>query len=129
MLRLSSGSKGYLRFSRLVPVTSHWLDFCHRFGFRYSWLTSYHTLETGLAVQPTVTGASVHLRLIPMLTFDADHDLTFVDGATTLTLQPSIWTPVASGNRRVNNMYIALVTGDASRQQTNIQVEIKADIQ
>ncbi|MFP7754413.1 secretin N-terminal domain-containing protein [Thermodesulfobacteriota bacterium B35] len=95
MLRVASGSSGYLRLGREIPVTRGWIELCGRYGFSHAWLTDYRRLESGLEVTPLVLADRVDLTLVPKISFAAGRSIVFTAAATRLSVPPDTWVSLA----------------------------------
>ncbi len=90
---VSSGSSGYIRLARQVPVTEEW-----RFLFRRHavpiFLKEIRTIETDMEVSPVVVGDPVIVTVTPRVSWLANGDaesFRFVDVSTTISVPHSEW--------------------------------------
>ena len=128
MLRLGSGSSGYLRFGRDIAVTRQWLALCGRYGFSYGWLSEYRRLESGFEVSVLVLDNGVELTLVPRITFGPEHAIRFAGAATRITVPVGIWVPVAvvSGSGRDATTFV-LTGGDRAAATMVLEVFCRLD--
>lgn len=132
-ITVSSGSSGYIRMAREVPVTDKWIFFCRRYGVPYL-LKEIHTIETGMEVSPIIAGDQVILTVIPRISWMVNgrpDSYRFVDGATRVTIPRSKWIALggASNLSTTDNDILGTIlsTGD-SKTKDNFIIQIKADV-
>lgn len=128
MLRVASGSSGYLRTGREVVFDEYWLDLCGRYGYRFSWFSRYRLVETGFEVQPVVLANQVDLTLVPKLSFDRERSLFFTETATRTTVPLDTWVTVALTDSAASAVAGALTEG-GGLPAAGMVLEVKASVQ
>ena len=130
---VSSGSSGYIRMAREVPVTERWVFFCGLYGVPHL-LKETRTIETGVEVSPVAAGDQVIVTVTPRISWMEDgrsDSFRFVDAATTVTIPKSQWFDLAgvsnNSERSRDILGSILSTGDSSAGQS-ILMKIKADV-
>lgn len=132
-LTVSSGSSGYIRMAREVPVTDRWLFFCRRYGVPYL-LQDTRTIETGMEVSPVVAGDNVIVTVTPRISWmddDRVETYRFVDASTEISIPRSQWSEVGSMGSRLenrNDFIGAILATGSSRERERIRILIKADV-
>lgn len=130
---VSSGSSGYIRMAREVPVTEKWIIFCRRHGVPHL-LQETRTIETGMEVTPVAAGDQVIVTIIPRISWMVNgrpDSFRFVDAATRLTIPRSQWTGLG-GMRSVEKsnsdiLETILSTGEYSKND-DFFIQVKADV-
>jgi len=130
---VSSGSSGYIRMAREVPVTERWVFFCSLYGVPHL-LKETRTIETGVEVSPVAAGDQVIVTVTPRISWmenGRSDSFRFVDAATTVTIPKSQWFDLAgvsnNSERSRDVLGSILSTGDSSEEQS-ILMRIKADV-
>lgn len=127
MLRIASGTTGYLRTAKEVAFDDYWLELCGRYGYRFSWFSGYRRVETGFEVLPVVFGDRVDLTLAPRLSFDRDRTLVFSETATRTTLPLDTWVPVALSDD-ASAAVIGVVGEDGMLPISGMVMEVKVSL-
>lgn len=132
-IMVSSGSSGYIRMAREVPVTDIWISLCSRNGVPYL-LDGMKTIETGMEVSPVVVGDQVIVTVTPRISWrkrGKTGSYRFVDAATRVTIPRSEWVDLGGirtvSENRKDILGIILSTGESS-SESGLYMRLKADI-
>lgn len=132
-LMVSSGSSGYIRMAREVPVTDIWIGLCGRYGVPYL-LNGMKTIETGMEVSPVAAGDQVIVTVTPRISWrerGKTGSYRFVDAATKVTIPRSEWVDLGGiktvSENRKDILGIILSTGE-SNSKSGLYMRLKADI-
>lgn len=132
-IMVSSGSSGYIRMAREVPVTNIWLGLCSRYGVPYL-LNGTKTIETGMEVSPVAAGDQVIVTVTPRISWRERGKVDsyrFVDAATRVTIPRSKWVDLGGirtvSKRKKDILGIILSTGESS-SESGLYMRLKADI-
>jgi type II/III secretion system protein len=132
-ITVSSGSTGYIRMAREVPVTERWIFFCRRYGVPYL-LKETRTIETGMEVSPVAAGDMVIVTVTPRISWMENgrtDSFRFVDASTTVTIPRSQWFDLGGmsniSERNKDILGTILSTGDSS-EESSFLMQIKADV-
>ncbi len=132
-LNISSGSSGYIRMAREVPVTERWIFFCRRYGVPYL-LKDTRTIETGMEVSPVVAGDKVIVTVTPKISWmnnDRIESYRFVEASTEITIPLSQWAEVGGMGNRIesrNDVIRAILSTGSMQEQERVRILIKADV-
>ena len=130
---VSSGSRGYIRMARVVPVTERWIVFCRRYGVPYL-LQGTRTIETGMEVAPVAAGNQVILTITPRISWMANgspESFRFVDAATRVTIPRSQWIAlggVTSVSGNGNDLLETIFSTSEFSKEEEFTIRIKADV-
>lgn len=130
---LFSGSSGYIRMAREIPVTEKWIFFCRHHGVPYL-LKETRTIETGMEVSPVAAGDQVILTIIPRISWMVNgrpDSFRFVDAATRLTMPRSQWIGLggmSSITKNDSDILEAILSTAESSKKDNFSIQIKADV-
>lgn len=127
MLRIASGSTGYIQTGKEVPFDEYWLELCGRYGYRFGWFSRYRRVETGFEVQPVVFGDRVDLTLYPRLSFDEDRALVFSEAVTRTTLPLETWVPVAMTDSAAEAV-VGVIGIDEAQPVSGMIMEVKVRV-
>lgn len=132
-ITVSSGSNGYIRMAKQVPLTSEWLFWCNRYGVPLS-AKVVNTIETGLEVSPVAVGDQVIVTVTPQVSWmenGRSNSFRFAEAATTMTIPRSQWFElggISNLSRGKEDLFGTLLsTGDYS-DKSSILMKIKADV-
>ncbi len=127
-LTVSSGSSGYLLTGRDIPFTNYWLDICHRYGYRFSWLTDYKRIESGFEVTPVVLGNRIDLLMLPRLSFGDGRSISFAEAATRMTVPVNTWVTFAATDTGMQSVSAAILTAKGQTNNQAMTLEVKAHV-
>ncbi len=130
---VSSGSNGYIRMAKQVPLTSEWLFWCNRYGVPLP-VKVVNTIETGFEVSPVAVGDQVIVTVTPRISWTGNgrsDSFRFAEAATTITIPRSQWFDLG-GIRNLSwgkeDLFGTLLsTGDYS-EKSSLLIKIKADV-
>ncbi len=132
-LLVSSGSSGYIRMARQVPVTDQWRVLFRRHGVPV-FVQKIRTIETGMLVSPVAAGDRVIVTVIPRISWMANGEMEsfrFVDASTTISVPQSEWVEFGGVSsmqaRNTDILGIFLATGDSS-EESSVLMRIRADV-
>jgi hypothetical protein len=132
-LTISSGSSGYIRMAKQVPVTSDWMFWFNRYGVPF-FVKEVKTIETGFEVSPVAVGDQVIVTVTPRISWTENgrrDSYRFAEAATTVTISRSQWfdlggvSDVSQG--REDLFGVLLSTGDYG-DSSSMLMRIKADV-
>ncbi len=132
-IMVSSGSSGYIRMAREVPVTESWVVFCRRYGVPYL-LKETRTIETGIEVSPIAAGDQITVTVTPRISWrekGRPDSFRFVDATTSVTIPRSQWFDLGGMSNMSESqedvLGTILSTGGAG-DENGFFMRIKADI-
>ena len=132
-IMVSSGSSGYIRMAREVPVTEEWIFLFHRHGVPFL-LKEPRTIETGMEVSPVAAGDQVIVTVTPRVSW-MDNGRTdsfrFVDASTTVTIPRSEWFELGGIHNSLENdhdIFGRILSTGSSSEMNKFLMKIKADI-
>lgn len=132
-LTVSSGSSGYIRMGREVPVTEQWILLCRRHK-KPLLLQGIRTIETGMEVLPVAAGDQVILTIIPRISWmekGRPETFRFVDAATRVTLPRSQWFALggmSSVTTKNNDILGTIISTGESDRGEGFALRIKTDV-
>lgn len=131
---VSSGSSGYIRMAREVPLTDQWLVLCRRYGVPI-YLKETRILETGMEVIPVAAGDQVIVTITPRISWMENgktDSFRFVEAATRVTVPRSQWVDIGgikSTHTDNSDIFATILSTRDLDRKNNFLIKIKADIQ
>ncbi len=127
LLRVRSGSSAFLKISRQVPFTNHWLSLCRRNGYNFGWFSDYKTIGTGLALKAVALTNTVDLTMTPIISFSVGKAIEFIQSATRVVIPYDSWVTINSAKSKSNETY-ALILGKKQKLDSTLQIQVKASL-
>lgn len=132
MLRIMSGSRGYIRVGEDIPYTARWVTLTHRYA-RVAESVSFQRVDTGFDVRPIIQGDQADIEIIPRIS-DAGSDrrrgvIRFTEAATRIRVPLGQWITISSTDQRSNEAFRAILSfgsGDQSRS-SSMSLFVSAD--
>ncbi len=132
-IMVSSGSSGYIRMAREVPVTEDWIFCFRRYGVPIL-LKETRTIETGIEVSPVAAGNQVIVTVTPRISWAENgrtESFRFVDASTTVTIPKSQWFDlggISNSSESDKDIFGSILSTGDSSEANNFLMKIKADI-
>jgi len=132
-IMVSSGSSGYIRMAREVPVTEEWIILFRRHRVPFL-LKETRTIETGMEVSPVVAGEQVIVTVTPRVSWMENgraDSFRFVDASTTVTIPRSQWFELGGMRNSLESdkeIFGRILSTGSSSEMNTFLMKIKADI-
>lgn len=132
-IMVSSGSSGYVRMAREVPVTKEWIFLFRRHGVPFL-LKETRTIETGMEVSPVVAGDQVIVTVTPRVSWMENgraDSFRFMDASTTVTIPRSQWFELGGMRNSLESdkeIFGRILSTGSSNEINTFLMKIKADI-
>jgi type II secretory pathway component GspD/PulD (secretin) len=123
-LLVMSGEKGHITVGEDIPIVQPYWTYASGLGLVAPNVV-WQRVSTGFAVEPTVVGSTIRLRIIPWLSYlspQGNGQIEFSESATSLTLENGASATISSssgGNSRSGTAFGLIFGGTASQQQSS----------
>lgn len=133
-LLVMSGGKGHITIGQDIPYVQPYQSYAQSLGLVPSTVL-WQRVSTGFAVEPTVIGNTIRLKITPWLNYGGPQgtgQLEFSESSSTLTLEngSSATISESSGSQSRSGSAFGLILGGGSQQQSSSgSVTVRAVIQ
>jgi hypothetical protein len=122
-----SGSPAFIRVGKEIPYHSSPAFFRHHApgGDSVTW----HTVDSGFEVTPTIAGDDVHLKIVPRIAFDDREDgvVRFFGALTELTTTLGQWVEIGGAEERYNEVVRQIFSRSSTRGKTSSSMSIMVE--
>ena len=119
MLRIMSGSRGYIRVGEDIPYTTRWVNLAHRYG-RVVESTYFQRVDTGFDVRPIIRGDQADIEITPRISEAGSRRsggvIRFTEATTRITVPLGQWVTI-SGHDQNSNEAVRAILSYGSRSQ------------
>ena len=120
MLRIMSGSRGYIRVGEDIPYTTRWVDLAHRYG-RVVETTYFQRVDTGFDVRPIIQGDHADIEITPRISEAGGRSsggvIRFTEAATRISVPLGQWVTISGNDDKSNEAVRAILSYGSSSQR------------
>ena len=122
-----SGSPAFIRAGKDIPYT-HGLAFFRRYAPGGKTVT-WHTVDSGFEVTPTIVGDNAHLRIVPRIAYDDREDavIRFFGAQTELTTPLGSWVEIGGVADQQNEIITEILSQGGSRGKTSSSMSLMVE--
>jgi type II secretory pathway component GspD/PulD (secretin) len=132
MLRIMSGSRGYIRVGEDIPYTTRWINLARRYG-RVVESTYFQRVDTGFDVRPIIQGNQVDIEIVPRISAAGRRSeggiIRFAEAATRITVPLGQWTPIGDTGQATNEAVSAILSTAKRSQHQALTMSVLVEAQ
>jgi type II secretory pathway component GspD/PulD (secretin) len=123
MLRIMSGSRGYIRVGEDIPYTTRWVNLTRRYG-RVVENIYFQRVDTGFDVRPVIQGNQADIEIVPRISEAGGRGgegrvIRFTEAATRMTVPLGQWVTISESDQKANEAVRAILSyGSNSRRHS-----------
>ena len=113
MLRIMSGSRGYIRVGEDIPYTTRWVKLAHHYG-RVVESSYFQRVDTGFEVRPIIQGDQADIEITPRISEAGSRRssgvIRFTEATTRITVPLRQWVTISGHDQNSNDAVRAILS-------------------
>ena len=127
MMRIMSGSRGYIRVGEDIPYTTRWVTLTHRYA-RVVESVDFQRVETGFDVRPIIHANQADIEIVPRIS-DARSGrsggvILLTEAATRVTVPLDQWVTISSTDQKSNEAVRAILSYGKSDRHRSLTMSL-----
>ena len=126
MMRILSGSRGYIRVGEDIPYTTRWVTLTHRYA-RVVESVGFQRVETGFDVRPVIQGDHADIQITPRISEAGRRSggvIRFTEAATRISVPLGQWVTISSTDQEANEAIRAILSFGSSDRRRSLRMSL-----
>jgi type II secretory pathway component GspD/PulD (secretin) len=132
MLRIMSGSQGYIRVGEEIPYTTRWIELTRRYA-RVVESVGFQRIDTGFEVRPIIQGEMADIEIVPRISEPGGDGrgsvIRLTEAATRMTVPLGQWVTIGASSQESNEAFREILATGRSSGQRTISMAVRVEAQ
>jgi len=127
MLRIMSGSRGYIRVGEEIPYTERWVVLARRYA-RVMEIVGFQRIDTGFEVRPVIQDGQADIEIVPRISqpgVDGSAGvIRFAEAATRIRVPLGQWTSIGGTGQQFNEAVRAILSSGSREGERAVSMSL-----